>query len=224
MNPTAMHENARVRDCDNCAAREARLAAAGQRFQAAARFRASRGAAEIRPAAVPGELRVGERRTVRVDLAATRETSVLDPDHCVSKALAAGLRVEARGRVGGGQTSDRFCLPASTLTLGNTREFRVPIEGTSPGTLEVTIEVVGRDSGNLLARETFAISVVGEETGGETPGGIPDEEQDGGEDQDQNGGGPLLPCFVDPNRSCARPEALGWGAAAVLLLVALVGG
>lgn len=47
--------------------------------------------------------------------------------------------------------------------------------------------------------------------------------QDPKNDDGGPGDGPILPCFLDPNRKCASPEMMAWGGFALMFLVVVLG-
>lgn len=214
-------------NCENCRGRSRRLASQLDRMRdrsrvtggAVANFR-GRNAVQIR-ASVPSEVGPGQIVNASVIVSPAQfvsdDLSVLDPDYCTPPNLfGKGLNVDIEVRAGGQRLgSGRRCIPS----IGGERElpfsFTAP---TSTGRSSFNVIVRGHASGNRLGADSFSFQVA--EGGG--GGGAPtpaDEDEDGGGPFD----GPLLPCFLDPNRTCARPETLAWGSVGLLAAIVLLG-
>lgn len=202
----------RISGCENCQGREARLAGHALRFRNRNRVIAELARGDLVPirsvdvqqtvppgAQVPLTVTMGNTATI---------ISPLDPDVCTAggfNGYSLEVDIELDGRNLGAQTK---CVTA----VGNVNydfEFVAPTE---PGAYTLTIVVRGNSSNNQLGFQELDVTV--EETAPQ-----PDENGDGGLT-----GGPLLPCFLDPNRGCERFETIGWSAAGVLFAVALLSG
>lgn len=150
---------------------------------------------------------------------------------------------------GGSDTTGPTCLAGSPATVKTDQHSLSADAPSSEGTYQVEVTLEHPGSGTTRTG-TFGLSVV--EGGGEgcaTDAGCPGDQvcndhgicvspegctndTDCGSDQicdngtcvpEDGGGGPLLPCIVDPNNECGQMEIFGYGAAALLLLLAIVG-
>lgn len=188
------------------------ISAAGARSTSRSRTaRAQRGDVAIVRVDVPEEIPVGQEETVIIGVEAVGQVDVFDPDHCVAADLGAGIRTDVEVTVGPNRiASDTFCIPTGRVGTPGEREMQFGLRGDEAGPVDLTVTAFGRGSDNRLDERTFTIDVVGEPTNGGDGGVSPTNGEDGT--------GPLLPCFLDPNRKCSRPESLAWAGLAVLLI------
>lgn len=148
-----------------------------------------------------------------------------DPDRCDGPHPATGYAVDVTvtftGDIIGGETR---CVIAGVP--GTTEGVLVPffvssIEGTFHG--NVTVEFA--TTGQVIANRPFEIVVDEDAPAGpygpecvNTPDCPVDQVCRNGECRDPpTSGGPLLPCFLDPNRGCATPETIAWAFAGLLV-------
>lgn len=139
---------------------------------------------------------------------------VSDPDHCDTGLFTVGFRTEVILRVDG----TRVDSAVKCISADSTYSFTVALDELGSHTVE--FELRGANSGNKIDSETVAVTV----TEDAPNGGVGDGES--------NEGGPWLPCFLDPARSCGNVLGnlfsgnpllyAGGGAFLVLLLVVLI--
>lgn len=152
-----------------------------------------------------------------------------DPNRCDPQGFLSaevGLEVEVRLEIGGVfQDSDIVCVPGSEAPFGGVGTAETTLETTTPaepGTFSFDVVAETARTGDLVGRATQSIQV----TEAAQPAEPPDNGGNGNGNEPDNGGlfeGPILPCFLDPNRACETPETVLYGAAGALLLVALAG-
>lgn len=137
-----------------------------------------------------------------------------DPDSCISSTLGAGLRIEAQLR-GSGRVLDSTerCVTCDGGTSTARLSFTAPPE---EGTFSFEAVLVGSSTRNVLLEQRLSVEVTGEPNGGAEP--PPDDGDD-----DSPFEGPLLPCFIDPNRSCDRTETIAWTLGALGVAAVVVG-
>lgn len=158
------------------------------------------------------DVQTGESFTVTVDVSNGATTRV-DEDSCGGAANACSSRL-CIGRTcintifefdGEQIVNGPFCL-CGTEFGANTREFSATfVAPPTPGTYELsaTLELPG--SGSTAGPLTNQVTVTGED-----PIDPPDQPGDPNGNNGNNGNGPILPCWLDPNRSCATPELMAW--------------
>lgn len=229
---------ARISGCENCQARERRVVQQLDRFRERTRLSGGPRAhitsgeadLEVFPIFVPNTVQVGQdvgTITIGVRNVGTSPSAGTDPDTCIATGFTAGLRVDIEVRRGANELAveQGHCLADGG---GNRAEVQVELgEATSAGTVDLGVRVFGSGSGNQLVQDSISFEIVESDGGGGNGGGDVQPPEDDNGDNGDNGDdpldGPLLPCFLDPNRSCARPETIAWGGAGLLLLTLLVG-
>lgn len=169
----------------------------------------------------PGTLEVGGTKSFHFDIGADSTAFPSDPDWCIASGFGDGYAIDITARSGGGLLhAKNTCIQA-----GFTRppqRFSFELTGSSAGTVEVRVAVHGSGSRNLLVERTFQVEVIDPDGGGGggNGGSVDPGDPPGGDNGD--GGGPLLPCWIDPNRGCATPEAIAWGGLALFSGIFLI--
>lgn len=216
-------------DCDNCRGRNERLAMQLERTRD--RFRVTGGAtAQQATVQQPGEVLsvvdvdfpAQQPPSSRVPVDVVLDNSALfvggDPNRCIGGELLGefvGLEVTVTLEAGGAfQDSDTVCVAAGPAAAFATADLSVTTPA-EDGPFTFTIRAETASTGEEFFAEQRTIDV---QTGAQPAPEERDDEEDGG-----LFGGPILPCFVDPNRACARPEALAWGGLGLLAAIVLVG-
>lgn len=171
------------------------------------------------------EIRPGRRVSLSytIDFGDLGADFFLDPNFCITDG-APGVNflseIEVDGLVA---DSNNYCRQPDPTTVQHS--FLGPTE---IGQYPVDIVIV-RPSDGVPIREVTAgtLTVTDDPVGGDCPTGFirdPDTGEcvpSGGNGGD-GGGGPLLPCFLDPNRACSTGETIAYtavgGAVGILLL------
>lgn len=204
-----VRERSRVSGCESCKAREDRIVGHLATFRRRSRITAHQ-EAQVRFVDVDVPSQQPPNTTVSADVQLANDALLIgpnDPDRCSTGfAGRVGLEVDLELTVNGSFADRRtgICVPSTGQTA--TLQFVTPSE---PGiaTIEVTGELPGKDLS--IGSRTATIDVVE---------GVPEAPTNG---DDDGGTGPLLPCFLDPNRQCSPFEQLAFGGAAFFLVFLL---
>lgn len=160
-------------------------------------------------------------RNTAVSFEVTSNESFHDPTNpntCWTTNAALGSRVRAVLVVDGSdRTSDTECVRG-----GQAYEYQLSfIAGQDGTTHDCAIELRNAATGNTNTRREFQVHVTEDAVVGDCPPGFEkDSEGNCVPSENGNGGsGPLLPCFLDPNRSCGTPEVVAWGGLLLMMIV-----
>lgn len=142
--------------------------------------------------------------TARVTVRNSAEVIAGDEDGCSSGPVLNGYRLETSIKVDGEVVETRSnCIRGLNGSKEYTFDVTTPTDGDS---FELAYEVTGESSGRTVASGSQRVEL---------------REEAPGQGDDRDGGGPMLPCFIDPNRSCSGGDAVGFSALAALAIPAL---
>lgn len=160
-----------------------------------------------RPGTVAGQVSVEPDPNLIQNLSALW----VDPDACDTGFGSFGFRTRIEIRVDGQVVDSR------AKCLGSDESFDFTTNLQQPGAHTIAVVAIGENSGNEFDRETMTVTVEEETT---RRGDFTSEDEESG---DGLFGGPILPCFLDPNRECGTLQLVGFvgGGTALLLLFLL---
>lgn len=234
-------QRSRLQHCASCQRREKKISNHMARFREKSRITARAGPCPDDPFCAGNIVELTDLRAPSSDVAPNVTVPVevdlknhganvgtFDPDLCGDPAnhcepggsIAEGVCVKLVFTIEWGIDSEKFvCSRISSLPPRH-ETFTVALPSSSAiGTFDVSVRVELDASGDRS--RTLTDSVKFSEGGTDNPN--PDNGDTNGDDPD-SGGGPFLPCLLDPNRSCeSAADTILQGGFLILLLLVVIG-
>lgn len=143
----------------------------------ALRPRATFGAVAVDPVVEPSTIRVGQTSSFEYDVSATGENTgggvLSEDDFCISPELFGGVSVEMEVYFNGSRIDREATCLSNAPASRRPHDLTFQLQGTSPGTGTIRIEVYGAVTGNLLGEHQTAVTIEdpGDGNGGGGGGG-----------------------------------------------------
>lgn len=225
---TQLRARSRFDDCSGCQARKQRIMShlntIHTRSSVITRQRA--GQVEIERVEVdPANVTPGGQVAVTVNLRETAAFVGTGPELCnpPNPLSPSGIAVILTVSLGDQQLDREVCVPVNNLTSGSRDPtFRLTAPSLPKGVTEsqeridVSMQIRGKPNRSTSTSRIVTVTQQGRQQ--------PRNQNGNNGNNGNNGGiGPLLPCFLDPNRSCTRFETIAFGGLGVLMVILIAG-